>query len=93
LGWNFLKTCNLLSPGKAVALLNECLVLFLSVISKARYRTSVIVKPNTYSGFSVYISLIPPDFQAEDRVLRTKELPVFERSVFMLVTVHSNAIL
>jgi len=93
LAWNFLTTCNLLSTVKAVALLNEYLVLVLQVSSKARYRTSLIVKPKTYSGFSVWISLIPPAFRAEDRVFRIKELPVFESSVFLFVTVLRNAIL
>jgi hypothetical protein len=93
LGWNFLKTCNLFSTVKTVDLLNEYLVLFLSVSSKARYRTSLIVKPKIYSGFSVWISLIPTVVQAEDRVFRIKELPVFESSVFLFVNVLRNAIL
>jgi hypothetical protein len=93
LRWDFLKTCNLLSPGKAIVLLNEYLVLFLSVSSEAGSQTSLIVKPNSYSGFSVWISLIALAVPAEDRVFRIRELPVFEGSVFLFVTVLRNAIL
>jgi hypothetical protein len=92
LGWNFLKTCTFSHP-KSSSFVEWMLGAVLSVSSKARCRTSVIVKPNSYSGFSVYISLNPPAVQAEDRVFSTKKLPVFECSVFVLFTVHSNAIL
>ena len=39
------------------------------------------------------ISLIPPAVQAEERVFRIKELPVFESSVFLFVIVLRNSIL
>jgi len=41
----------------------------------------------------VRISLIPPAVQAENQVFRVRELPIFESSVFLLVTILRNAIL